>query len=365
MPVSSSTPTPNVFTTLDTNVIAQLGTQVPWSIITAPIKGTVVPFRDRVSARRIINNDKAATFSRINSLTLGSGVTGFGFFSEGGTPNQMTYSEEQISFVKKSYGASLGASNSSILASQTPYSSQRLDGVATPSLEEKIARLLHIQYVEMEEWGIIRGNKTSSSLGFAAAGSDLQFNGLESQLVTAYNAGQTQIIKDFEHTSMTQALLVQLISELMQEGITPTSILTSPQASYAIKVAFAQYQTQGLPYDPVRNTVIPSPAGDLPVLTSKFIPTTTGSGSNKATAPIYILTEELYGQPLIYLEDQIPETMLTPEQMRQAGFATSQNFGVYAHSVLVVAAPSFQRKLTNIDFDLQGTIPTMPSFVYS
>ena len=273
------------------------------------------PIVARLEKYRKQDNGLAAVFSTLTAINLSAGQDGT--FDEGRCPPDISPDKEKCTVIKHSLGfktgltdvaltATLGAPRGGLVASQ-------LDGRKFANLKAELVELLYMSAKEAEEWQVIRGNNTGN-----------QWNGLETDILCCC---------DLSCGTITKAFLDQEIMMMLAVGVRPTAIYAHPIIIDAINQAYMTVGTysfnaaQGSDQATlgIYGTRIVTPAGILPLVSDHRF-TLDNAGSGVFCGDIFIVTELYRGQPVLYLNDQIPWSYL--DLARADPYCTSEFFFV-------------------------------------
>jgi hypothetical protein len=312
------------------------------------------PIADRLKKWRKQDNGLAAIFVTLAALNLSDGADGT--FSEGGCPPDLSPDKEQCVVLKHSLGFKAGLTDVALTATiGRPQGLQatQLDGVKFANLKAEQVELLYVAARGAEEWQIIRGNNTGN-----------QWNGLETDVTCCC---------DLSNGSITKPFLDMQFMLMLAVGVRPTAIYAHPVIIDAINQAYmttANYQfnlNQGSDQAVlgVYGNRIVTPAGVIPLISDhRFTIDTIGGGV--FAGDIFIVTELYRGQPVLYLEDQIPWSYLDLARTQAFG-CTSEQFFVWEHSTLVNRAcpdpadvcNNLHKRICNVGVNITcGTVPT-------
>lgn len=335
--------------TSSANWLAQVGVRV------APEITNLNPARDPLLARWApkarTNKERSAVYTRLTALDFATATSAF--FPEGQCPPDITMTKDQRSVVKKSWGLSQCVTNVAIEAMNNACNAQGLGG----AVQDEVARLLatlDIGFRNFTDYTLFEGNSTLDPNAF---------DGLYKTLVTD-TVTSGSVVVNLAGTDLARADLYDSVAAILALGIKPTAIVTNPMMVSHIQQMI--YETGGCcdTYDPFGNLLVPTPAGNLPLIADPHVGVTYVSG-NDYTTTVYILTENYDGHDIIYMDYLIPQSMIAENKFDATTdgsgnlMCTSRCFGMYAHGALVIRAPEAQVVLTNAGFNANGGLNTI------
>lgn len=321
---------PTIMSALSANVAASYGVVIDPEVIAQLDLRAPVYQRLMSLGQPVVKNQLAAIYAVLTAASFVSGSNRKASFAAGGDPNDINPTRATYAVAKKSYGASGGLKDVDILASMMPGAAISINSEMFNDDAAMLLSLLTTRTIQGIDYGMINGNSVTDTE---------DFDGMVTKVVN----GVSGFYYDADGDAVSAGLINEHVVKMMASGVYPTAIYCNPIFHQAIVEAY-QARTNasiaimdgGQRSVGVWATSVITPAGELPIISDPRFPiTATGAGPYSIQGSIYLAVEFHDGVRILYPEWQVLPTALNLGKVMGRGRATSSEFAVWSHLVLV------------------------------